>query len=69
MKNQEPKLTFRDSDVLQQKNDSCYWELSCESTEECAFDHGLADMLEASGNGLDDFDGVFAFRVFAVADV
>lgn len=69
MKDQEPKLTFGDSDVLQQKNDGCYWELSRESTEECALDHGLADMLEASGNGLDDFDGVFAFRVLAVANV
>lgn len=51
-------LTFGDGDVLQEQDDCRDGEFTSKRTDELGVDSGLSDVLEASGDGLQDLDWV-----------
>lgn len=62
-------LTLRDGDVLEQENDGSDWEFASQSRYEIRIDVRGTNVLEARGNGLQNFNGVFARLALAVAAV
>ena len=46
--------------MLQQKDDCSHRELGSKGGNETTVDYRCTDMLEATGNGLQDLDGIFS---------
>lgn len=63
------RLTFRNCDVLQQKNNGGYGQLWSQCGYELSVNDRLTEVLKSTGHCLKDLDGVSTLRALSVTSV